>query len=132
MAISEESQWHITGSVGEVDVDIYLDVPDAYEWPRPEPSEKTIDPCDGTATLTYFNDGTMPKRVGAPEFRIDGEDPEADDVWAALQTVYMLRGPFTLTTPTEEFDAVVDPTVSGWSDRNYGAYRLVGFGWQEV
>lgn len=125
-------EWHISGTVGTTTVDLYLDMPDAYDWPRPEPARKALDPNGGPPTLIYRSDGTMPLRAGTPQFRIDGDDPEADAIWASLADVYRYRGPWALETPTEAFSFVADPTVQQWRDVNQGTARIVSFGFQEV
>ena len=129
-ALSDSTHcWRITGTVGATSVDIYLDQPDGYEWQRPEPSRKAVDPCGGAPTLLYRSDGTLPKRAGRPTFQLRQNRAAA---LADLRTIYRLRGPWTVTTPTESFSAVVDPTQGTIAEQNRGTYWAVSFGLAEV
>ena len=130
-APQSQTYWELSGTVGTTTVDVLIEVSGAYEWDRPEPVTKMLDPCGGPPTLIYRSDGSLPRRTGVPLFIIKLDGNEAA-VQSALETIYAKRGPWALVTPTESFNVVVDPTVGPFKYQNFGGYRTITFGLAEV
>lgn len=126
----DTNAWHLSGTVGSTTLDVYVTVPNDYQWGEHVDASKFQEPCTGAITIMVSSDGTVGKLFGKPAMFCYGS--AAKDAVADLRTAWRLGGPWTLATPTASMTVYGDPTQGDFSEQNTGDHWAVSAGWQEA